>query len=75
MIGNVFTAIFFHLFSYVIIINFAIIFFLDSPALKENRVVTTQCLSGTGSLRVGAEFLATHNKEVNCSLLSFPNGH
>lgn len=48
-------------------------FALDSPAVKENRVVTIQCLSGTGSLRVGAEFLATHNKEVNNShyLLSF----
>ncbi|CAD5316114.1 unnamed protein product [Arabidopsis thaliana] len=42
----------------------------DSPALKENRVVTTQCLSGTGSLRVGAEFLATHNKE---SVIFVPN--
>ncbi|XP_010418279.1 PREDICTED: aspartate aminotransferase, cytoplasmic isozyme 2-like [Camelina sativa] len=35
----------------------------DSLALKENRVVTVQCLSGTGSLRVGAEFLANNNKE------------
>ncbi|XP_030748126.1 aspartate aminotransferase, cytoplasmic [Sitophilus oryzae] len=31
----------------------------DSPALKENRAFGVQCLSGTGSLRVGAEFLAT----------------
>eukprot|EP00898_Chlorokybus_atmophyticus_P006942 jgi/Chlat1/7249/Chrsp58S06902 len=29
----------------------------DSPALREGLVVTMQCLSGTGSLRVGAEFL------------------
>ncbi|KAL7150759.1 hypothetical protein ABFS83_05G134900 [Erythranthe nasuta] len=32
----------------------------DSPAVQENRVTTVQCLSGTGSLRVGAEFLARH---------------
>jgi aspartate aminotransferase len=32
----------------------------DSPALQQNRVATVQSLSGTGSLRVGAEFLAKH---------------
>ncbi|KAL8054307.1 hypothetical protein ABFX02_05G128900 [Erythranthe guttata] len=32
----------------------------DSPAVQEKRVTTVQCLSGTGSLRVGAEFLARH---------------
>ncbi|KAL6544297.1 Aspartate aminotransferase 3, chloroplastic [Orobanche gracilis] len=32
----------------------------DSLAIQENRVTTVQCLSGTGSLRVGAEFLARH---------------
>ncbi|KAH7277281.1 hypothetical protein KP509_39G043800 [Ceratopteris richardii] len=32
----------------------------DSPAIHEKRVCTAQCLSGTGSLRVGAEFLAKH---------------
>ncbi|CAI4221734.1 unnamed protein product [Auanema sp. JU1783] len=30
----------------------------DSPAIKEGRVTGVQCLSGTGSLRAGAEFLA-----------------
>ncbi|KAK8682852.1 hypothetical protein V6N13_038934 [Hibiscus sabdariffa] len=35
----------------------------DSPAIQENRVATAQCLSGTGSLRVGAEFLAKHYHE------------
>ncbi|KAE8735389.1 Aspartate aminotransferase [Hibiscus syriacus] len=35
----------------------------DSPAIQENRVATAQCLSGTGSLRVGAEFLAKHYNE------------
>lgn len=40
-----------------------LIFGADSPAIKENRVTTVQCLSGTGSLRVGAEFLARHYHE------------
>ncbi|KAJ9520359.1 hypothetical protein QJQ45_030313, partial [Haematococcus lacustris] len=31
-----------------------------SPALTQGRTVTVQALSGTGSLRVGAELLATH---------------
>ncbi|KAE8658151.1 Aspartate aminotransferase [Hibiscus syriacus] len=35
----------------------------DSPAIQRNRVATAQCLSGTGSLRVGAEFLAKHYHE------------
>ncbi|KAF2566237.1 hypothetical protein F2Q68_00027360 [Brassica cretica] len=35
----------------------------DSHAVEENRVVTIQCLSGTGSLRVGAEFLAKHHQQ------------
>ncbi|XP_035226908.1 aspartate aminotransferase, cytoplasmic-like [Stegodyphus dumicola] len=30
----------------------------DSPAIKENRVLGVQTLSGTGALRVGADFLA-----------------
>lgn len=32
----------------------------DSPALKENRVCSSQCISGTGALRVAAEFLSRH---------------
>lgn len=39
--------------------------FKCSPAIRENRVTTVQCLSGTGSLRVGAEFLARHYYQVN----------
>ncbi|PON76515.1 Aspartate/other aminotransferase [Parasponia andersonii] len=35
----------------------------DSPAIQQNRVTTVQCLSGTGSLRVGGEFLARHYHE------------
>jgi aspartate aminotransferase len=30
----------------------------DSQSLKEGRATGIQCLSGTGALRVGAEFLA-----------------
>jgi aspartate aminotransferase len=41
-----------------------LIFGADSPAIQENRVATVQCLSGTGSLRVGGEFLAKHYHEV-----------
>ncbi|GAB2268273.1 hypothetical protein Dimus_003248 [Dionaea muscipula] len=37
-----------------------LIFGADSAAVLENRVATVQCLSGTGSLRVGTEFLARH---------------
>ncbi|RDX79522.1 Aspartate aminotransferase 1 [Mucuna pruriens] len=37
-----------------------LIFGADSPAIQENRVTTVQGLSGTGSLRIGGEFLAKH---------------
>lgn len=48
-----------------------LIFFFESnsPAIQENRVATVQCLSGTGSLRVGGEFLARHYHEVKLFLL------
>ncbi|KAL6568983.1 hypothetical protein OROGR_000708 [Orobanche gracilis] len=42
----------------------------DSPAIQENRVTTVQCLSGSGSLRVGAEFLARHYHQLRGSLWS-----
>ncbi|KAG0563326.1 hypothetical protein M758_8G021200 [Ceratodon purpureus] len=32
----------------------------NSPAIAENRVATVQVLSGTGALRVGAEFISRH---------------
>ncbi|GAQ81410.1 aspartate aminotransferase [Klebsormidium nitens] len=32
----------------------------DCPAIVEKRTTTVQCLSGTGSLRVGAEFIGKH---------------
>ncbi|CAA7034176.1 unnamed protein product [Microthlaspi erraticum] len=41
-----------------------------SPAMEEHRVVTIQCLSGTGSLRVGAEFLAKNHQQ---SVIFVPN--
>ncbi|XP_034684041.1 aspartate aminotransferase, cytoplasmic [Vitis riparia] len=40
-----------------------LMFGADSPAILEKRVTTVQCLSGTGSLRVGAEFLARHHHQ------------
>jgi aspartate/tyrosine/aromatic aminotransferase len=36
----------------------------NSVAIKESRVTTVQALSGTGALRVGAEFLAKHYGKV-----------
>lgn len=37
-----------------------LLFSKSSPAILEKRVATAQCISGTGSLRVGAEFLKVH---------------
>ena len=42
-----------------------------SPAIAENRVATVQALSGTGALRVGAEFLAIHYAKVVLSFQTF----
>lgn len=39
----------------------------DSPVIKEKRNATVQSISGTGALRIGAEFLSKffpHNKVV-----------
>lgn len=38
----------------------AMAFGADCAAVQEGRVVTVQALSGTGSLRVGMDFIATH---------------
>jgi aromatic-amino-acid transaminase len=35
----------------------ALVFGADSPAIKEQRVVTVQALGGTGGLKIGADFL------------------
>ncbi|CAM8952793.1 unnamed protein product [Rhodiola kirilowii] len=40
-----------------------LMFGADSSAIIENRITTVQCLSGTGSLRVGGEFLARHHHQ------------
>lgn len=37
-----------------------LLFGADSIAIKQNRVATTQSLSGTGALRIGCEFIARH---------------
>jgi aromatic-amino-acid transaminase len=34
-----------------------LVFGADSPAVKENRVITVQALGGTGGLKIGADFL------------------
>ncbi|VFQ73221.1 unnamed protein product [Cuscuta campestris] len=44
----------------------------DSPAIHENRVTTVQCLSGTGSLRVGAEFLSRHYHQQHAIYIPQP---
>jgi aromatic-amino-acid transaminase len=38
-----------------------VLFGLDSPALKEGRVVTVQALGGTGGLKIGADLLRRVN--------------
>ena len=38
-----------------------LVFGLDTPAVKEKRVVTVQALGGTGGLKIGAEFLKRFN--------------
>ncbi|KAL6770488.1 AST1 [Auxenochlorella protothecoides x Auxenochlorella symbiontica] len=45
----------------------------DSPVLKEGRNATVQGLSGTGSLRVGAEFLAGFYPGVKQVLIPNPS--
>mmetsp|Transcript_13911 Transcript_13911/g.37616 ORF Transcript_13911/g.37616 Transcript_13911/m.37616 type:complete len:441 (+) Transcript_13911:78-1400(+) len=45
----------------------------DCPAIQQGRVSTVQGLSGTGSLRVGAELLATHYKPSRVVLIPKPS--
>ncbi|OMO91032.1 Aspartate/other aminotransferase [Corchorus olitorius] len=40
-----------------------IIFGSDSPAIKESRVTTVQCVAGSGALSLGAKFLAKYNHQ------------
>ncbi|KXZ54146.1 hypothetical protein GPECTOR_5g245 [Gonium pectorale] len=44
-----------------------------SAALQEGRVATVQALSGTGALRVGAEFLAQHLPASNPRVVYLPS--
>ncbi|GLT25435.1 hypothetical protein SLA2020_005640 [Shorea laevis] len=45
-----------------------LVFGPESPAIKESRVTTVQCLSGTGSLRIGADFLGKHYHQLTVYL-------
>ncbi|KAH9363044.1 hypothetical protein HPB48_014174 [Haemaphysalis longicornis] len=47
----------------------------DNPAIKEGQAVGVQCLSGTGSLRVGADLLCKHGKftTIYVSTPTWPN--
>jgi len=44
----------------------------DNPVVKEGRVVSTQALSGTGGLRVGAEFIARFIPKTTQLLITDP---
>ncbi|GFR46635.1 hypothetical protein Agub_g8246 [Astrephomene gubernaculifera] len=44
-----------------------------SVAIQEGRVATVQALSGTGALRVGAEFLSTHLPPAHPRIVYLPN--
>jgi len=46
----------------------------DSPAIKEKRAVTWQGISGTGSLRIAAQFMSRHmNFASEKKIIYFPN--
>ncbi|KAL1995819.1 hypothetical protein VTN49DRAFT_685 [Thermomyces lanuginosus] len=48
----------------------------DSPVIKEDRLVITQSISGTGALRIGGEFLASfypHAKKIYLPTPSWAN--
>ena len=49
----------------------------DSPAIKDKKVAVCQSLSGTGALRIAAEFLAQYNPGVSvyCSDPTWGNHH
>ncbi|CAG9313539.1 unnamed protein product [Blepharisma stoltei] len=42
----------------------------NNPAILENRVASVQCLGGTGSLRVGAEFI---KENIKSEFIYFPD--
>ncbi len=41
-----------------------LLFGADSPLIKEGRVVTAECLGGTGALRVGGDFVKRLNEPL-----------
>ncbi|HYC46438.1 MAG TPA: amino acid aminotransferase [Burkholderiales bacterium] len=41
-----------------------VVFGLESPALKEGRIVTVQALGGTGGLKLGADFIRRLNPDA-----------
>lgn len=47
----------------------------DNPAIQDGRAVGVQCLSGTGSLRVGADLMCKHGKftTIYVSTPTWPN--
>jgi len=45
----------------------------DSPAVQENRVVTSQTISGTGSLRLAADFAFKHLHDPNLIYVPDPS--
>jgi len=49
-----------------------LLFGADSPAIKDNRIATCQGISGTGSVRVGAEFIAHYMPKGTHILISKP---
>ena len=53
----------------------ALVFGADSPAIREERVITVQALGGTGALKIGADFLrrADPNAQVWISQPSWEN--
>jgi len=56
---------------------FQVILGKDSPIIKEKKVAICQSLSGTGALRISAEFLSQYNPgvDVYCSDPTWGNHH
>ena len=45
-----------------------LLFGADSALIKDGRVVTAECLGGTGALRVGADFIKRLNLNAPCAI-------
>jgi aromatic-amino-acid transaminase len=45
-----------------------LLFGTDSALIKDGRVVTAECLGGTGALRVGADFIKRLNLNAPCAI-------